>query len=177
MSTVLSRIRKLDETELERRIIDVSSVASALFLFATLVYLHTLAVDFGETPRIFPLIIVRAGIVIAALLVFKEVITRFVKPGLFEADDDEVIKHLTGEKSQFPIPVRVKRLLVIGLLLVAFFGIATVNVLLSIAICYPATLYLLGLTDIRRITVGSVVLLAFVYLVFVLFIQMPLDLF
>lgn len=177
MNEMVARVRDWDETDIERRIIDIGSVASALFLLGALVYLHSLAMEFGDTPRIFPLIVIRAGIVIAALLVFKEVVTRFVKPDLFEPEDDEVTKHLTGERSQFSIPVRAKRLSVVALLVIGFFTVATVNVLLAIAVCYPATLYLLGTRDSKQIVVSSLLLLVFVYLVFVLFIQMPLDLF
>jgi len=168
----LSKLDSLDED----RIISVGSVLSAVVALGALLYLYTLAVDFGDTPSIFPVIVIRIGIAIAALLVLKELITQFVKPGIFERDDESK-KHLTGEKSQFSASTRLSRLVIIGATIVAFFVLSNVNVLVAILVCYPASVYLLGVRDIKQILLGTAVVLTFVYLVFIVLIQMPLDLF
>lgn len=170
---VTSKLDALDENF----VVSIGSVFSAVVALCVLLYLHSLATEFGDTPQIFPLIVIRIGIVIAALLVIKEVVTRFVKPDIFESDDDESKKHLTGEASQFSISTRLSRLATIGAVIVAFFLLSNINVLLAILVCYPAAVYVLGARDIKHILLSTAVVLAFVYFVFIVLIQMPLDLF
>lgn len=170
-------VERLDESEIETRILDIGSLVSAVVVFVTLLYLYTLTSEFGDTPGIFPATIISVGILVSATLVVKELVTRFIYPGVFTERQDEVTKHLTGSKSQFPVRTRVTRLASIGVVVVSFFVLATVNVLLALAICYPASIYLLGMKDRKTILLSTAALLAFVYVVFVLLVQMPLDLF
>ena len=177
LTTFVSKLAKGDESRFERRVLSFGSIISAFVVLGGLLYLHAVAMDIGTTPRIFPLIVIRIGIVIAALLVLKELVTRVIMPNLLVPTEDEVTKHLTGEQSQFSIPVRAYRLLVVAAMIAAFFLLANVSVLVSILVCYPATVYALGVRDVKRIVLSTVVVVTFVFVVFVVIIQMPFDLF
>lgn len=173
----LPAVRALDEEEIERWVLDIAALAAAIVIFASLAYLYVITQEISPTPRLFPSIIIAVGLPVAALLVVKEAVTRFIKPDLFVSEPDEVLKHLTGERSRFSIKVRLVRLAVIGTMIVLFFGLAVVNVLVSIVVCYPLALLMLGERDPKRIGLSSLALIAFVFFVFILLIDMPLDLF
>ncbi|MGQ4556144.1 hypothetical protein [Halobellus sp. GM3] len=107
----------------------------------------------------------------------KEVVTTFYRPDLFGDVDDKVTEHLKGAESRFSVGERAKRLAITGVVTVGFFAIATLNVLAAVVVIYPAAVYALGVRDRRAIATSTALLVGFVYLVFVVIIEMPLDLF
>jgi len=109
-STHLGDVSDWEREEIEAFLRDAGSILSAVAALAALVYMHGLATEFSETPRLFPLVTIRVGIPLAAALVVKEVLTRVWKPDLLAGADDEVMKHLIGEDSQFTLRKRAERL-------------------------------------------------------------------
>lgn len=167
-----SRVRSI-----ESQLFRYGSVLSAVLALGSLLYLRDLSAGFSRTPRIFPSVVIHVGIIAAIGLVVKEVIVHFVKPGLLASTDDDVLKHLTGATSVFTLPVRVKRLTIMGLWTALFFALGTLNVLLAVVICYAGAAYSLGIRDWKTLALSSVTLFAFVYVVFGLLIRIPLRLF
>jgi hypothetical protein len=163
--------------EIEAFLIDAGSILASIAALAMLVYMHGMATALPETPRLFPLAIIRAGIVLAAALVVKELITRAWKPDLLTDADDEVMKHLVGAESQFTIKKRIKRLAALGTGTVLFFFAASLNLLLGIVVSYPVLLYLLGVRDVKTLVGSTLVLFGFVYIIFVQVIGLPVDVF
>jgi hypothetical protein len=173
----LDDVSDWEREEIEAFLIDAGSILSAVVALAVLVYVHGIAVEFSETPRLFPLVVIRAGIVLAAALLVKELVTRVWKPDLLADADDEVTKHLVGADSQFTIGKRVERLAALGAGTVLFFLVASLNLLLGIVVGYPFLIYALGVRDPKAVVVSTLVLFGFVYLVFVQIIGLPVDLF
>lgn len=170
-------IRDWKTEKIEAFLVDVGSILTAIAAFVALVYMHGIATEFSETPRLFPLAVIRIGIPIAAALVVKEVLTRIWKPDLLAAADDEVMEHLRGAESQFPITKRIQRLAVLGAGTVVFFAVASLNLLLGIVVSYPLLLYALGIRDPKTVLGSTLLLFAFVYLIFVQIIGLPVDIF
>lgn len=166
-----------ENESIEERLFRVGSVLSAVLALAAFVYLYTVAETFSRTPRIFPMVVIQLGLVAAVALVVKEVVVRFVKPDLFDEGDDAVMEHLTGAGSLYALPDRVKRLGIVGAWTVVFFLVATVNVLAALVVSYVGAAYSLGIRDKRTLAASTITLFLFVYVVFVLLIRMPLDLF
>lgn len=167
----------LQSWSIESQLFRYGSVLSAVLTLGGLLYLRELSGAFGRTPRIFPSVVIHIGIVAALGLVVKEVSTRLVKPNLLTATDDEVMRHLTGSVSAFTLPVRVKRLAIMGLWTFLFFTLGTVNVLLAVIPCYAGAAYSLGVRDRKTLVLSTSALFAFVYVVFGLLIRVPLRLF
>lgn len=161
----------------EHRLFKYGSFLSAVLALASFVYLYDVASGFSQTPRIFPMVVIQIGLVAAAALVIKEAISRFLKPDLFGAADDRILEHLTGSGSIYALPDRVKRLGIVGVWTVCFFLIATVNVLVALVVSYAGAAYSLGIRDKKTLVTSTAALFLFVYVVFVLLIRMPLDLF
>ena len=170
-------VRDWEKEEIEALLVDAGSILTAVAALATLVYMHGIATEFSQTPRLFPLAVIRIGIPIAAALVVKEVLTRVWMPDLIADGDDEVMEHLRGGDSQFPIPTRIRRLAVLGAGTVVFFVVAGLNLLLGIVVSYPLLLYALGIRDPKTVLGSTLLLFAFVYLIFVQIIGLPVDVF
>ncbi|QCC48460.1 hypothetical protein DV707_12735 [Halobellus limi] len=174
MSSITGETRS---QSVESQLFRYGSVLSAALALGVLLYLRELSTAFSRTPRIFPSVVIHIGIVAAVGLVVKEVITRLVKPDLLASTDDEVMRHLIGSASAFPLPVRVKRLVMMGLWTAVFFAFGTFNVLLAVVFCYVGAAYSLGVRDPKRLGLSTVTLFAFVYVVFGILIRIPLRLF
>jgi len=169
--------RDWGRAESEAFLVDAGSIFSAIAALAALVYMHGIAMEFSETPRLFPLVIIRVGIPLAAALVVKELLTRLWKPDLLAGADDEVMKHLVGGDSQFTITKRVERLATLGAGTVLFFLVASLNLLLGIVVSYPFLLYALGVRDPKTLVTSTLLLFGFVYLIFVQIIGLPVGIF
>jgi len=166
-----------DVGKIEEFLIDAGSILTAVAALVALIYMHEIATNFSSTPRLFPLAVVRLGIPIAVALVIKEFLTRIWMPDLLATTGDEVREHLRGGDSQFTITKRIQRLILLGAGTVVFFIIASLHLLLGILVSHPLLLYLLGVRDPKQL-IGSVLLLfAFVYLIFIQIIGLPVDIF
>jgi hypothetical protein len=170
-------VRDWEKEEIEALLVDAGSILTAVAALAALVYMHGIAMEFSKTPRLFPLAVIRIGIPIAAALVVKEILTRIWLPDLFADSDDEVMEHLRGGDSQFPITTRIKRLAILGAGTVVFFVVASLNLLLGIVVSHPLLLYALGIRDPKTVAGSMLLLFAFVYLIFVQIIGLPVDIF
>jgi hypothetical protein len=173
----LADISDWERAEIEAFLVDAGSILSAIAALAALVYMHEIATGFSETPRLFPLVILRVGIPLAAALVLKELLTRVWKPDLLADADDEVMKHLVGADSQFTIRKRLERLAALGAGTVLFFVVASLNLLLGLLVSYPFLLYALGIRDPKTVAGSTLLLFGFVYLIFVQIIGLPVDIF
>jgi len=173
----LDDVSDWEREQIEAFLVDAGSILSAVAALAALVYMHEIAVGFSETPRLFPLAIIRLAIPLAAALVVKELLTRIWKPDLLAGADDEVMKHLVGGDSQFTIRKRAERLAVLGAGTVLFFLVASLHLLLGIVVSYPFLLYALGVRDPKTVVGSTLLLFGFVYLIFVLVIDLPVDIF
>lgn len=166
-----------DGEPIEERLFRYGSSLSAVLALVAFAYLYTVAQTFSRTPRIFPTVVITLGLVAAVALFVKEVVVRFVKPDLFTGGDDAVMEHLTGAESLFELPERLQRLGIIGAWTTVFFLVATVNVLAALIVSYVGAAYSLGIRDKKTLAASTLTLFLFVYVVFVLLIRMPLDLF
>ena len=176
-ATRLDDVSDWEREEIEAFLVDAGSILSAVAALAGLVYMHGMATGFSQTPRLFPLVVIRAGIALAAALVLKELIVRVWKPDLIATSDDEVMKHLVGADSQFTIKKRIERLAALGAGTVLFFIVASLNLLLGIVVAYPFLLYALGVRDPKTVVGSTLLLFGFVYLIFVQIIGLPVDVF
>lgn len=173
----LSHNIDFSEDELETFVKGWTSVFVAVLSLGVLLYLHTITAEFSKSPRIFPRFTIQIGIVIAVVLVIKEVFVLAWESDRFEAENASVLVHLTGEGSEFSLDHRVFRLASLGVWTVAFFKIAQINVLFAIALCYPLITYALGIRNRKLIATATVTLFLFVFVAFILILQMPLDTF
>lgn len=170
-------IRDWKTEKIEASLVDAGSILSSVAALAALLYMHEIATEFSATPRLFPLAVIRIGIPIAAALVVKELLTRIWMPDLLADADDEVMEHLRGADSQFPIKKRIKRLTVLGAGTVVFFLVASLNLLLGLVVSHPLLLYALGIRDPKKLIGSMLLLFGFVYLIFVQIIGLPVDIF
>lgn len=147
---------------------------SGLFL-ALFAALYVAAGQYEGTANDFPRIILVAGMLFAVLLVIKELLIEWLDYD-FGAESG-ISEYLKGGDSQYPISDRLKRVGILGVWTALFFGLAALNFLLAITICYPGVVYSLGVRDRRVLIWGTIGIDVFVFVVFVWTLGIPLGVF
>jgi len=168
--------RNLDEEAIEQKAPRIVSPIVTALLLVGFVYLHTLANDYSRTVRMFPLVVVRFAIIFLVLLLLKEtVVPRFV-PELATADTDRM-EYLRGSKSQFSIPTRIKRLILLAFFTALFFILGNINFLAGFVVCYVGMIVSLGIRNPKMIVGTTAAITIFVYFVFIIILEVPLGVF
>lgn len=150
--------------------IGVSGLLAVLFAA-----LYAIAGQYRGTADDFPRIILASGILFAILLIARELILKWsdyefaVKTGISE--------YLKGGESRYTVSERVKRVGLLGAWTALFFVLAVVNFLLAITICYPGTMYSLGIRNRRVLVLSTIAVDVFVFVVFVWVLGIPLGVF
>jgi hypothetical protein len=162
---------------IETRMFKLGSVVSAALATVVLGYLLAVSLQLGSTSRQFPVVVLTLGLGASTALLGKEILVQYWKPNLLASSNSKVMENLTGSQSQFSLPVRLKRLLIMGGWTGVFLLIASVDLLTATGVAYAGATYSLGVRDKKRIVGGTLLLLAFIYVIFILVIQMPIDMF
>ncbi|MFC7216098.1 tripartite tricarboxylate transporter TctB family protein [Saliphagus sp. GCM10025334] len=165
--------RNLDKRELER----YASLFAVVVFLGLFAYLHSLAVDYPRRGGQFPVLVLRAGIFFCiAYLVYQTIVLQLY-PSLKRDENGGMGEYLKGSKSQFDVAIRFKRGIILLTGIIAFYAIGTVNLVLAVFVCYTAIMLALGKRDPKLVIGSAGGLSIFVYLVFVIILDVPLEVF
>jgi hypothetical protein len=137
--------------------------------------LYVIAGQYQGTADDFPGFILLAGIILSCLLIVRELILKWSDYDF--AVETGISEYLKGGESQYTITERLKRVSLLGIWTAFFFVLATVNFILAITICYPGTMYTLGVHNYRTLVVSTIAIDLFVFIVFVWVLGIPLGVF
>lgn len=143
-----------------------------LILFAAL-YMFT--GKYKGTANDFPRIILIAGMLFAVLLIGRELLLEWVDYDF--GVESGISEYLKGGDSQYPLADQLKRVGIVGVWTALFFGLAALNFLLAITVCYPGMMYSLGIRNRQVVIWSTLGIDVFVFIVFVWVLGIPLGVF
>lgn len=161
-----------EQLDLERTV-SISFTAISLLLF---VWFYDMARGFSGRASELPTLIFQVGIVISSLLLFFQTIVPKYFPRLQSGGSDRA-EYLKGGESRFTFRQRLIRFGVFVAGVVVFFAIASWNFLAAMVVTYPGMVYSLDVRDPKTLIASTVVLVSFVYVVFILVLEIPLGVF
>jgi len=170
--SIIKRLESIRIGQIERAVSIGFPVICVLFF----TWFYEVGRGFGGRASQFPSIVFQIGIATGVLLlVTQTLIARFFPQFLLGGSD--ITEYLKGGESRFSYGERMIRFVVFISSVIVFFIIARWNMVFAIAVVYPGTVYLLGVRDIKTIVAATITLVGFVYVVFVVALDIPLEVF